>query len=152
MIRRCPLLLLVLAAVLGFAESRATAAGLDPFRPAGATAPSGLNPFRVAQAEPAPPAPAQTAPAQPARKKRAAPKACQVDEDCPAENICENQVCQRIQLSTNILYLYYREGSFTEILGLYWAKRGTSGYTVLAPFWWHFWSPKSQFRAFAPFY
>jgi hypothetical protein len=59
-------------------------------------------------------------------------------------------VCQVIQTRTNILYLYYHEGSFTEVLGLYWSKRGPSGYRVLAPLYWHFWSARSETHVIVP--
>ena len=137
----------------------AAAAGrisLDPFRPAGGTpakpsAPA-TGPFEVADAQPAvatpPPAPA---PAPTASAPVA--KTCQVDDDCPAENFCsEKGVCQVIQTRTNILYLYYHEGSFLELLGLYWSKRGPSGYSVVAPIYWHYWTPKSRTRVVAPLF
>ena len=41
---------------------------------------------------------------------------------------------------------------FREILLLYWSKRGPDGFTVLAPFYWHFWSPATESRVIAPFY
>ena len=110
-----------------------------------------LSPFRVADAQPAAPASHAHRPAPPPAP--AGPKACQSDDDCPGENFCaERGVCEAIQTRTNILYLYYREGSFQEILGLYWSKKGPSGYKVVAPIYWHYWSPKSRFRAVAPFY
>ncbi len=142
---------------LGLAGS-AHAAGrlsLDPFRPDrpavgdGSATRSLLSPFRVADAQPA--APPATPPAS--TPAPAGPKACQSDDDCPGENFCaERGVCEAIQTRTNILYLYYREGSFQEILGLYWSKKGPSGYKVVAPIYWHYWSPKSRFRAVAPLY
>ena len=56
-----------------------------------------------------------------------------------------------IPTRTNILYLYYREGSFKEVLLLYWSRSGSDGYTVLAPFYWHYWSPTSKtFRSRLP--
>src|SRR5262249_8990475 len=60
--------------------------------------------------------------------------------------------CQAVPASTNILYLYYREGSFREIMGLYWAKRGPSGFTFLAPIYWHTWSPKGRSHVVAPLF
>ena len=81
-----------------------------------------------------------------------APLACTTDLQCPDEHICEDGVCHKIEQRTNILYLYYREGTFQEILGLYWAKRGPTGYNVLAPFYWRFYSPTSRSRVVAPFY
>ncbi|MEO8213012.1 MAG: hypothetical protein ABI560_07460 [Myxococcales bacterium] len=52
----------------------------------------------------------------------------------------------------NIFYLYYQEANFREVLGLYWSKRGGAGYTVVAPFYWHYWTPTSRARVVAPFY
>ncbi|HET6282830.1 MAG TPA: EB domain-containing protein [Polyangia bacterium] len=123
---------------------------LDPFRPAGSSGTSALAPF-VAQAGAAPAgAPAATAPRAPA----AAPlgQACGRDDDCPDESICERGVCQAIQTRTNILYLYYQEGTFREVLGLYWSKRGASGYRVIVPLYWHYWSPGGKVQVVAPFY
>ena len=77
-------------------------------------------------------------------------KACQRDEDCREGNICKTNVCQAIELSTNLFPIYYREGSFTETAILYWARKGNPGYTVVFPFYWHYWSPTSDF--IAPFY
>ena len=131
------------------AASAARAGTLDPFaRAHGLAHGVRLDPFRqVADASPAsaPPAAATPAPA-------AAPKSCQRDEDCSGENICVENACQPIQLRTNIAYLYYREGSFTEALGLYWSRKGTPGYTVLAPFYWHYWGATSDALVVAPFF
>ena len=100
---------------------------------------------------PAAATPATAAPA-PAPAAAPAPRACTRDEDCPAENICQDGACQAIERRTNILYLYYREGTFREVLGLYWSKGGSTGYNVLVPFYWHFWSPSSRSRVVAPFF
>jgi len=130
---------------------------LDPFRPdrsptGGGDASRMLSPFRVADAQPAAPAAAST-PAPAPSPAPAGPKACQSDDDCPGENFCaERGVCEAIQTRTNILYLYYHQGSFQEVLGLYWSKKGPSGYKVVVPIYWHYWSPKSRFRAVAPFF
>src|ERR1041384_4576696 len=139
------------AVVLLVSASAASAATPgDPFRVAGSGGVSALNPFRVAQQAPA----AAKAPATPATPEKPKPKtgdACQNDDECPAENFCsEKAVCEVIQTRTNVLYLYYHEGTFTELLGLYWAKRGPSAYTVLAPFYWHFWSPKGSTTVIVP--
>jgi hypothetical protein len=139
-VRRLVCLLIVLGAAL--VGSGARARGLDPFRSVGRTK-EALDPFRVAQAAPVPAAPAKAAPAPEA-------KACRVDDDCPAENICSKGTCQAIQVSTNVLYLYYRDGAFREALGLYWSRRGPTGYTVVVPFWWHFWSPTSETTVIVP--
>jgi hypothetical protein len=135
--------LLVAGALTVGARSASAGIGLDPFRPDGTRAARAtLDPIRVAEAA--------TPAAVPAPK--AAPKVCESDADCPDETICEERICQRIQTSTNILYLYYRDGAFREIAGLYWSKRGASGYTFLAPIYWHTWSPKGRSHIIAPLF
>jgi hypothetical protein len=142
-------LLLALGIVAVAGPARA-AVSLDPFRRSGAASTSvTLDPVRVAAADatPAPvpkPAPATAAPEL--------GKACETDNDCPNETICEERMCRAVQSSTNILYLYYREGTFTEIAGLYWSKRGPSGYRFLAPIYWHAWTPKSRSLVVAPLF
>ena len=162
---RIGITLLALACLAG-ATGTARASTLDPFRRA-SPAKASLDPFRVAQAEPPPPtgasapaaAPAPTpVPATPATTQASPPtptpptppRSCQKDDDCPEDNICQAQSCQPIRTRTNIAYLYYREGSFREILLLYWSKKGSEGYTVLAPFYWHFWSPSSESHVIVP--
>jgi hypothetical protein len=105
----------------------------------------------VTQAEAAPkgPAAAPTAtPTPPAGSRRA----CASDAECPDETICEASVCRRIQHRVNVFYLYYQDGTFREVLGLYWNKRGPSGYTVLFPFYWNYFGPRERSRIVAPFY
>jgi hypothetical protein len=123
---------------------------LNPFRTAAAPAARvKLDPFRAVADSATPPAGgAATTPGPPAP----AAKSCQRDEDCGGENICQANLCQAIQVRTNVLYLYYREGSFREALLLYWSRRGPSGYTVVAPVYWHYWSPTSHARVIAPFF
>jgi hypothetical protein len=138
--------------VLGAAPARA-AVSLDPFRSELAPAAPSLSPFRLADGEPA--ATTGNAPAPSAAPPAAAPPAarrCQRDEDCGGENICQANLCQPIQIRTNVLYLYYREGSFREVLLVYWSRKGASGYTVVAPFYWHYWNPTSETRIVAPLY
>jgi hypothetical protein len=140
---------LVVVGLVGALSGSARAnLGLDPFRRAGAGAsgvaldPIRVEPIRVADAKPsATPAPAV-----------AAPRACESDNDCPNETICEQRTCQAVPASTNILYLYYRDGTFREIAGLYWSKRGASGFTYLAPIYWHTWSPKGRSHVIAPLF
>ena len=79
-------------------------------------------------------------------------QSCQRDEDCTGDNICQANVCHAIQLRTNVAYLYYRDGGFTEFLGLYWSQKGTTGYRVVAPLYWHYWSPTTDTLIVAPFY
>src|SRR5204863_3501114 len=123
-------------------------------------------PFRrVAQALPAvppdeeaKPAPAKAAPptsAPSGSKATPAPApaiACQRDEDCGEGNICQANACKAIELSTNLFPIYYREGAFKEIALIYWARKGNPGYTVVFPFFWHFYSPTSETLFVAPFY
>jgi len=135
-----------------------------------------LDPFRrtpVAQAEPAPPeTPPRLAPTEAETKaappvetakpspptagttapRASAPVACSDDSQCPDEHICEQAVCRRIEHRVNVFYLYYQEGTFRELFGLYWSKRGNTGYTVLVPFYWNYFSPKTRSRIVAPFY
>ncbi|HEX2660395.1 MAG TPA: hypothetical protein VHU40_19075, partial [Polyangia bacterium] len=92
------------------------------------------------------------APVTPAAAPPSAPVACQSDADCPDENICDHLTCRRIEHRVNVLYLYYQDGTFREIMFLYWAKRGNTGFRVLAPFYWHYFSPTSRSRIIAPFY
>src|SRR6185503_7003824 len=137
--------LIALAVVAGGA-SRARATTLDPFR--SGTTRTTLDPVRVADATAAPtPTPAPT----PATAPTPVAAKCQSDEQCPANHFCDQGgVCQRIQTRTNFLYLYYHEGSFTEVLLLYWSKRGAEGYRVLAPFYWHFYTPNSETTVIVP--
>ncbi|MES1164166.1 MAG: hypothetical protein ABUR63_00295, partial [Verrucomicrobiota bacterium] len=97
----------------------------------------------AAAAAPASAAPASAAPIR---------VVCASDADCPDETICENATCRRIEQRINVFYLYYQEGAFREILGLYWSKRGPSGYNVVVPFYWSYFTPKSRSRIVAPFY
>lgn len=138
------LALWVVAACLAWAAPARAGVSFDPFKKTSAR--TALDPIRTAQQAPAAaPAPAP-GPAAPA-----APQACSNDDQCPAETICEQGSCQPVHGSTNIAWLYYREGAFREILGLYWEKRGSSGFTVLAPFYWHFWSPAKDTYVVPPF-
>ena len=138
-------LLFLAALVVCLGSSKAQARTIDPFW--GHASRVELNPFRkLATSDGA--AGATT----PAPSSTPAPARCQRDEQCGDESICEGGACKPIQIRTNVLYLYYREGSFREVLLLYWARKGNPGYTVVAPFYWHFWSPTSETRILAPFY
>jgi hypothetical protein len=150
---------------------------LDPFATRAAKLPS---PFHTAQAEEAPaestasagnkattdehprvePAAATAAaPLAPSTttlsstKSAAAPKgpACSRDDECPADTICENQMCQAFERSIDIL-LYRKAGRSTAILPFYWSDRSNPGYRVVAPFYFHFWSPQGHTQIVAPFY
>ncbi len=164
----------IAAALFGFAcafvvvaARPAAAATMDPFRPTSESASrskstrSPLLPFRTAQAPSLPdqppdsaPAPAASAPAQAPAAPAAAPaaKTCQKDEDCPQGNICADNACRVPEPSTNVFPIYYSEGSFKEIMLLWWQRKAPTGYTVFAPFYWHYYSPTSDFLAVAPFY
>jgi hypothetical protein len=146
--------LIALGSIAGAART-AGAATLDPFRAGPTKADKALDPFRVAQAGTAasPPKPTTTPAAASTSAPTPAPapapakppeKACQKDEDCSEGNICQANVCKAIELSTNLFPLYYREGSFKEIGLLYWSRKGTPGYTVVFPFYWHFYSATSD--------
>jgi len=158
--------LIALACIAG-AAGTARASTMDPFRAAGHGAGKALDPFRqVAQALPGPPleeekpkaAPAKAQPAPSTSTATAAPpsepaaKSCQRDEDCPEGNICQANACKAIELSTNLFPIYYREGAFKEIALVYWSRKGTSGYTVVFPFFWHFYSPTSETLFVAPLF
>ena len=166
----------IAAALFGFAcafvvvvARPAAAATMDPFRPTSVGAArakstrSPLLPFRTAQAPslpdqppdpPPPPLPLPLPPRRPRRRTAAAPaaKSCQKDEDCPEGNICADNVCRVPEPSTNVFPIYYSEGSFKEIMLLWWQRKAPTGYTVFAPFYWHYYSPTSDFLAVAPFY
>jgi hypothetical protein len=133
--------LLIFAALALSTGAASAGVTLDPFRRAGAAV--SLDPVRVADATPAPAA-------KPPVPTAAAGKACRSDDDCPDRTICEQLTCQAVPSTTNVLYLYYREGAFTEIAGLYWSKRGSSGYRIFAPFYWHTWAPKSEAHVVLP--
>ena len=143
-----------LACIAGAART-ASAATLDPFRTGGAEP----RPARVARSVPASrrrcpcrrcrrsrrpgEAGAERAddaePAADAQRRRRAPKACQKDEDCADGNICQANVCQAIELSTNLFPIYYREGLVhrrsAPLLGAQGRPRATR---VVFPFYWHF--------------
>lgn len=149
MISRTASILLALALVALTGGSAVASVDLSPFGHKGARS---LDPFRVAQAEAAPVAAPPPA-AAPKPVVAPAPKVCASDEECPDETICEQQTCRAVEKgATNILYLYYREGTFREILGLYWSKRGATGYTVVAPIYWHFWNPKGGSLVLVPLF
>jgi hypothetical protein len=126
-------------------------------------APSAGTTVRLAQADPQGAAtrpastPSATGAAEAASKHAGQVQrggACTVDEDCAKGTYCDEGTCALVQRSFNVLYLYYRSADrrFTEVMGIYWHKRGESGYQVLFPFYWHLWSPDEQSRVVFPFY
>jgi hypothetical protein len=165
-----------LAAALGCAiaslspSSTLGATNFDPFaRPAARP----LLPFRTAQAEEAPdslppkskPAPEaarapETAPvpevkAAPQSPTSAAPassvQACERDDQCPTSTICESGACRPFERAIDIL-LYRKEGRSTAFIPFYFSNRGNPGHRVVAPLYFHFWTPESRTQILAPFY
>ena len=141
------------------------AANFDPFAQHGAT----LSPFHVAQAEEEPvtrtttsttttststtkttatTAATTTTAELPARKGG---PVCSRDDECAAGTICENGACQPFERPIDIL-LYRKEGRSTWLLPFYFSNRGNPGHRVLAPLYFHFWSPEAHTQIVAPFY
>ena len=152
---------LIAVAIVTGSANVARATTLDPFRRVGMPPNPTLDPVRVADAAPASAAPATdpaslplaaATPAPAAAPASATPPApaCQSDDGCPADHFCKAGTCQRIETRTNFFYLYYREGNFREVLLLYWSKRGTEGYRVLVPFYWHFYRPGASTTVIVP--
>jgi hypothetical protein len=138
----------------------------DPFASARGKS---LSPFHVAQAEEAPaskPAAEPKAEAEPARTKAEPDKAeagskpvpraksgqaCSRDDECPADTICENNVCQAFERAVDVL-LYRKDGRSTAFIPFYWSNRGNPGHRVVVPLYFHFWSPEAHTQIVAPFY
>jgi len=168
------------ALALAAPASASAAAGInvDPFARPAARA---LSPFRTAQAEPAPDseprtkqtktdeqpaareAPAASKPsggeshATPATTPTTstpaatASQACVRDDECPTNTICERGTCRAFERAVDIL-LYRKEGGSTAFIPFYFSNRGNPGHRVVAPLYFHFWSPESHTRIVAPFY
>jgi hypothetical protein len=157
-------------AVLWLSPSAVSAStNFDPFaRPATKS----ILPFHTAQAEAAPdstvpaakPMPALVVPASeaPLHTTEAAPKAetkagpsnqqaCTHDDQCPTGTICEDGSCQAFERPIDVL-LYRKSGRSTWVLPFYFSNRGNPGHRVLAPLYFHFWSPESHTQIVAPFY
>jgi len=81
---------------------------------------------------------------------------CRDDWDCEVGTYCEDTElrCVKVERPFNAVYLFYRSGDrrFTEILGIYWHRKGTEGYRVVFPLYWSFWRPDSRERVLFPFY
>jgi hypothetical protein len=168
-----------LAATLGCAAAwlaplaASAATNFDPFAQPGSRS---LLPFHTAQAEEAPDSksPVPKAPptlvvprtaeeTRPKAQDRAEDKpatsvppaagqqACTHDDQCPTGTICESGACQAFERPIDIL-LYRREGRSTWVLTFYFSNRGNPGHRVLAPLYFHFWSPESHTQIVAPFY
>jgi hypothetical protein len=140
----------------------------DRAAPATETSPSAEEaqaeaaPEGKAQAEEAPaaaapgektPPPAQatsvTAPTQASSSDAAT--SCTRDDECPTNTICESGVCQAFERPIDVL-LYRRDGRSTSFIPFYWSHRGNPGHRVVAPLYFHFWSPQAHTRILAPFY
>ncbi len=76
---------------------------------------------------------------------------CTRDDECPTNTICESGTCQPFERSIDIL-LYRKEGRSTAFIPFYFSNRGNPGHRVVAPLYFHFWSPESHTRIVAPFY
>jgi hypothetical protein len=135
---------LVCAAGLLSAGVVSAAANLDPFAKRG---PAPISPFHTAQADKEPTA---TATATETPVAHIGP-VCTRDEECPAGTICEAGACQAFERPIDIL-LYRKEGRSTQVLPFYFSNRGNPGHRVLAPLYFHFWSPEAHTQIVAPFY
>ena len=132
-------------AAIGLAPSAANAtSSLDPFAPRSAKTPL-LSPFRLTQAEAAP----ATAAEKPA--PMASAQTCARDEECPVSTICDSGTCQPFDRPIDVL-LYRKQSRSTAFIPFYWSRRGNPGYRVLAPLYFHFWSPEARTQIAAPFY
>ena len=168
----------LLAATLGCAiawlapSAGSAATNLDPFAHVRTKS---ILPFHTAQAEAAPdslPLPPKESPkAKPEAKsetetkaearpeaeepKSAAPvggqKSCSRDDQCPANTICESGTCRTFERPVDIL-LYRKDGRSTAFIPFYFSNRGNPGHRVVAPLYFHFWSPESHTQIVAPFY
>lgn len=84
---------------------------------------------------------AATASAQPGRS-------CRSDDECGSGTYCDGGACARVRRHVNLLYLFYLSGDrrFSEVLGVFWQRRGPSGYRVLFPVYWDFWDDPERER------
>ena len=76
---------------------------------------------------------------------------CSRDDQCPVDTICEQGACRSFERAFNLL-LFRKEGATLDFIPFYWSRRGNPGHRVLAPFYWHFWSPESRTQIAFPFY
>jgi hypothetical protein len=141
---------LALFGVLGLVPASAALAtpNLDPFRrvvraPAVST---------LAQ-DPAA-TPAASAPALPATAPAPAVPVggvCRADDQCPSGTICENGRCTAFEPPIHAL-LFRKDGGSTSFIPFYFSHPGNPGHRVVAPIYWHFWSPEGKSQILAPFY
>ena len=83
------------------------------------------------------------------------PASCRTDQDCGQGTYCEAGQCREVRFPTHYPpYLYYRsaDSKFTEIMWIYWHRQGDSGYRVVFPLYWNFWTPEQNDTVFFPFY
>ena len=160
----------LVCALAGLSARPASAtANLDPFA---AGARTSLSPFHVAQAEEEPRGEPQSPPAtdkarsEPVARPNSTPalpvvdkptaaskpaQLCSRDDECPVGTICDSGACQPFERPIDIL-LYRKDGRSTEVLPFYFSNRGNPGHRVLAPLYFHFWSPEAHTQIVAPFY
>jgi hypothetical protein len=69
----------------------------------------------------------------------------------PGGTICERNVCTPVEPPIHAL-LFRKEAGATAFIPFYFHRRGNPGYRVIAPFYWHFWSPEGKTNIVAPFY
>lgn len=155
--------------------ARKTAPSLSPFGPArrlaqggaqkptgptaatGAAAATGTAADSGATSATAEPAAAARAgepvrpPASSAGQPLKAGDACTSDEQCPGGTICEANVCTAFERPIHAL-LFRKEAGSTAFIPFYFGRRGNPGHRVIAPFYWHFWSPTEKTRIVAPFF
>ena len=157
-----PFLVAMLGCAVAWLSPSAVSAAtnLDPFAPHTAKS---IFPFRTAQAEAAPetppPAPKESRKPESDLKPEAKPQqsaspasgSCTRDDQCPANTICESGTCQSFERPIDIL-LYRKEGRSTAFIPFYFSNRGNPGHRVVAPLYFHFWSPEARTQILAPFY
>lgn len=137
-------------AVVASAALAQAAPNLNPFQRSSNQSSNNVrkgSPQSLSQAEPAPATPAAT----PAKPGPQAGDVCRDDNQCPQGTICERNVCTPVEPPIHAL-LFRKEGGATAFIPFYFHRRGNPGYRVVAPFYFHFWSPEGKSRIFAPFY
>ena len=149
--------LIALGCIAGAART-AGAATLNPFRGRRAARRAELDPFRgragtrprcrrIERPEARRRGRAATPALVPRHRRRPAAKACQRDEDCSEGEHLRAQRLQEDRAVDEPVPLYYREGAFKEVALVYWSRKANPGYTVVFPFYWHFYSPRPRTRS-----
>ena len=88
-----------------------------------------------------PAAPAQPAPA--AQAGRGAAGRLPGGRPVPGRHHLRRNVCTPVEPPIHAL-LFRKEGGATAFIPFYFHRRGNPGYRVIAPFYWHFWSPEGK--------